>query len=55
MYNSTNFKKFKDGIGYEGLVRGLELTYGSNGWHPHTHELWVLDFWEEDSDRSKKL
>jgi hypothetical protein len=55
MYNSTNFKKFKDGIGYEGLVRGLELTYGSNGWHPHTHELWVLDFWEEDSDREQEV
>lgn len=27
--------------GYSGLVRSLELTHGANGWHPHTHELWL--------------
>jgi hypothetical protein len=53
-FNSTNFKRFKDGIGYEGLVRSLEITHGANGWHPHTHELWVLDFWEEDSEKEKE-
>ena len=21
----------------------LEITHGSNGWHPHTHELWLID------------
>lgn len=26
-------------IGQVGIVRGLELTYGANGWHPHTHEV----------------
>ncbi|AXH76982.1 MAG: replication protein [Inoviridae sp.] len=26
---------------YEGLVRSLEITHGANGWHPHTHELWI--------------
>jgi len=25
--------------GILGLVRSLELTYGKNGWHPHTHYL----------------
>ncbi|WP_223932393.1 hypothetical protein, partial [Aeromonas caviae] len=30
-------------LGYRGLVRGLELTYGSNGWHLHTHEMWLVD------------
>jgi hypothetical protein len=53
--NSTNFKKFKDNVGYEGLVRGLELTYGASGWHPHTHELWVLDYWEEDAEKEQEV
>jgi len=34
--------KFKRSFGLHGLVRSLEITNGSNGWHPHTHELWVL-------------
>lgn len=46
------FRKFREGNtwtlfkkrhGFVGLVRSLELTHGRNGWHPHTHELWVLD------------
>ena len=28
--------------GYSGRVRALELTYGDNGWHPHTHELLLM-------------
>lgn len=35
--------KFKERSGFAGLIRALELTYGTNGWHPHTHELWLLD------------
>lgn len=34
---------FKSRAGYGGLIRSLELTYGANGWHPHTHELWFLN------------
>lgn len=34
---------FKEVFGFEGLIRSLELTYGSNGYHPHTHELWFID------------
>lgn len=28
--------------GFKGLIRSLEVTHGGNGWHPHTHELWLL-------------
>ncbi len=35
------WEKNKKGIGYVGLVRGLEVNHGKNGWHPHTHELWI--------------
>lgn len=34
--------RFKNKVGFAGLIRALELTYGSNGWHPHTHELWFV-------------
>jgi hypothetical protein len=34
--------KFKDRCGFGGLVRSLEVTHGKNGWHPHTHELWLI-------------
>jgi hypothetical protein len=37
------FRRFKASIGFRGLVRSLEVTHGQNGWHPHTHELWLVD------------
>jgi hypothetical protein len=37
------FQKFKQRVGFVGMVRTLEVTYGRNGWHPHTHELWIVD------------
>lgn len=36
------WSRFKNSTGYQGLIRSLELTIGSNGWHPHTHELWFV-------------
>lgn len=39
--------KFKRRIGFGGMVRSLEITHGDNGWHPHTHEAWVV---ERDAD-----
>lgn len=35
------WQNFKRQYGYIGLVRSLELTHGKNGWHPHTHELFI--------------
>lgn len=35
------FSSFCKRWGYVGLVRSLEVTHGRNGWHPHTHELWI--------------
>ncbi|MNJ33279.1 Replication protein [compost metagenome] len=45
--------RFKKATGYQGLIRSLELTYGQNGWHPHTHELWFVDA-GTDADTMKK-
>jgi len=41
--SGSSFQKFKTSIGLEGFIRSLEITYGFNGWHPHTHELWFFD------------
>lgn len=40
--------EFKRRYGFSGLVRSLELTHGANGWHPHTHELWITDCLTEE-------
>lgn len=37
------WQKYKEKIGFIGLIRALEITVGVNGWHPHTHELWIVD------------
>jgi len=34
-------RKMKE-FGFEGLIRSLEVTHGKNGWHPHTHEIWIM-------------
>lgn len=34
---------YKKKVSFFGLIRALEITHGSNGWHPHTHELWLID------------
>lgn len=37
------WQRVKGRMGFVGLIRGLELTHGKNGWHPHTHEIWIVD------------
>lgn len=41
MQNRKPWKKFKADFSVVGDVRTLEVTYGSNGWHPHFHILLV--------------
>lgn len=33
------YRKTMKEIGFVAMIRSLEITYGRNGWHPHTHEL----------------
>lgn len=35
--------RFKSRVGFDGLIRSLEVTHGDSGWHPHTHEAWIVD------------
>lgn len=30
-------------LGYKGEIKTLEVTHGNNGWHPHTHSIWVTE------------
>ncbi|MDT7531315.1 hypothetical protein OVY29_21900 [Sphingopyxis sp. SE2] len=43
MRQRGGYQRFRKSLGFVGLVRSTEVTYGFNGWHPHVHELWVLD------------
>jgi len=36
-------KYLSDDYGVIGMVRSLEVTYGSNGWHPHLHVIMLFD------------
>lgn len=36
------WSKAKRRWGYQGCIRALEFTHGQHGWHPHTHELWLV-------------
>ena len=42
--NSRGYKAVTEEMGLLGLIRNLEVTWGAaNGWHPHLHELWLID------------
>ncbi|MDP1595175.1 MAG: protein rep [Gallionella sp.] len=41
--NHRTYKNLRSDLGYIGRVRSVEVTYGSNGWHPHIHEIWLID------------
>ena len=37
------WRRFEEKWGLQGHIYALEVTYGRNGWHPHRHEIFVLD------------
>lgn len=42
--DSRGYKKLLEQIDHIGLIRNLEVTHGdANGWHPHVHELWLVN------------
>jgi len=45
--------ELREDFGWIGSIRSLEITHGSNGWHPHMHELVLFD--EMDTDIARKL
>jgi hypothetical protein len=47
-------QKLRERLGFEGLIRALEVTYGQSGWHLHTHELWFVGR-DIEADSAKAL
>lgn len=44
LISCRRFKEIKKQICMTGYIRRLEVTWGeSNGWHPHDHEVWLID------------
>ena len=43
MRASRKFKKLMKEIGLVGSIKALETTHGANGWHPHTHEVMLIE------------
>jgi len=43
MRNRKPWKKMARRIGLAGTVRALEVTWGKNGWHVHSHEILFLE------------
>jgi hypothetical protein len=37
------WKVRRDALGYVGSMRAVEVLYGENGWHPHTHAALLFD------------
>lgn len=48
--------KIKDRAGFEGLIRSLEITHSeNNGFHPHTHEGWIVSQHVNVEDLQEKI
>ncbi len=43
VYEGSPWKRFKQSCGYIGSIKGLEITRGGHGWHPHYHLLWFCE------------
>lgn len=37
-----SWDNYKKSVDWQGSIRGLETLFGANGWHNHTHELWLV-------------
>ncbi len=40
----------RQGIGFVGEIKTLEVTHGENGFHPHTHSIWISERQLTDAD-----
>lgn len=47
--------KYKKSVDWQGSIRGLETLYGVNGWHNHTHEIWIVSKNVDANDLKAKV
>ncbi|MDQ0116827.1 protein rep [Paenibacillus harenae] len=51
--SGSEYQKLRKELSYVGTVRAFEITYGSNGWHPHVHLLVLhkteIEPWEREA------
>jgi hypothetical protein len=43
MANQPVVKALRREVGYAGSITAKEVTYGFNGWHPHTHQIELFE------------
>jgi hypothetical protein len=43
MKSTRQYKELVAKYGFIGEIRAFEITYGSNGWHPHIHAVYLFD------------
>lgn len=43
IFEGSGWKRRRDRLGYLGSIRAAEVTYGANGWHPHSHSALIFD------------
>lgn len=42
--SGTPWKRRRARLGFVGAIKAVEVTYGlENGWHPHSHSLWLFE------------
>ena len=42
--SGKSYKNFRQKNEYVGMIKGTEITYGKNGWHLHTHDLYIVKY-----------
>ena len=47
-YETTRVQSILAELGVKHKIKGLEVTFGANGWHPHHHILLLNDFYRLD-------
>lgn len=47
-HETTKVQALLKKLGVKYKIKGLEMTYGENGWHPHNHFLLLIDSQVED-------
>lgn len=43
IHTGDTWKCRRDKYGYQGSIKSVEILHGSNGWHPHSHQLLIFD------------